>query len=191
MSTEHASLDGFIGDFIARQPMFFVATADVDGLVNLSPKGGEGMLRVIDAHTLAYLDLTGSTAETIAHVRATRRITVMWCAFEGPPMIVRVHGTARIVTRADPEWEHWAAQFPPKVGARSVVVVTAQRISDSCGMAVPLLTYESDRQQLDRWARGKGEAGLRDYWERKNATSLDGKPAFTVADRGVPPTEAG
>lgn len=184
MSTEHASLDGFIGEFIGKQPLFFVATADRGGRVNVSPKGGVGTLVVVDDHTIAYLDLTGSGAETIAHVRAYDRITLMWCAFEGPPMIARVHGTASVVTRADDDWEQWRLRFPDKPGDRAIVVVRAQRISDSCGMSVPLMTYEGERDQLDRWARGKSDAGLRDYWERKNSVSLDGRPSLTQADRG-------
>ncbi|WP_084104005.1 pyridoxamine 5'-phosphate oxidase family protein [Demequina sp. NBRC 110056] len=183
MSTEHDSLDGFIAEFIARQPMFFVATAAADGRVNVSPKGGEGTLVVLDDRRVAYLDLTGSGAETIAHVRQLDRITLMWCAFEGPPMIARVHGTATVVTRDQPVWAEMAALFPDKPGARAIVVVTAERISDSCGMSVPLMTYERDRDELDRWARGKGDEGLREYRERKNAVSLDGLPALAPHER--------
>ncbi|WP_297081788.1 pyridoxamine 5'-phosphate oxidase family protein [uncultured Demequina sp.] len=183
MATEHDTLDGFIGDFIERQPMFFVATAAEDGMVNVSPKGGEGTLVVLDDRRVAYLDLTGSGSETIAHVRALNRITLMWCAFEGPPMIARVHGTADVITRDQAEWEGMAARFPDKPGARAIIVVTADRISDSCGMSVPLMAYERDRDQLDRWARGKGKDGLRDYWERKNAQSLDGLPALLPHER--------
>ncbi|WP_062073357.1 pyridoxamine 5'-phosphate oxidase family protein [Demequina sediminicola] len=184
MANEHDTLDGFIGDFISRQPMFFVATAAADGLVNVSPKGGDGTLVVLDSRRIAYLDLTGSGSETIAHVRALNRITVMWCAFEGPPMIARIHGRAEVITRDTPEWDEMASRFPDKPGARAIIVVTADRISDSCGMSVPLLEYRSDRDQLDRWARGKGDEGLRDYRDRKNATSLDGLPALKEHERG-------
>ena len=183
MANEHDTLDGFIGDFIRRQPMFFVATAAADGLVNVSPKGGEGTLVVLDGRRVAYLDLTGSGAESIAHVRALNRITLMWCAFEGPPMIARIHGTAEVITRDSEQWEQMASLFPDKPGARAIYVVTADRISDSCGFSVPRMSYEGDRDQLDRWARGKGEEGLRDYWERKNATSLDGLPALAPHER--------
>ncbi|WP_062078607.1 pyridoxamine 5'-phosphate oxidase family protein [Demequina globuliformis] len=184
MSTEHHTLEGFIGDFIRRQPMFFVATAAADGLVNVSPKGGVGTLVVLDDRRVAYLDLTGSGSEAIAHVRSVNRITVMWCAFEGPPMIVRVHGTAQVLTPATPDWDAMSAHFPDKPGARAIIVVTADRISDSCGMSVPLLDYRSDRDQLDRWARGKGPNGLREYRDRKNAISLDGLPALEEHERG-------
>ena len=183
MATEHQSLEGFIGDFIRRQALFFVATAAADGLVNVSPKGGAGTLVVLDARRVAYVDLTGSGSETIAHVRALNRITLMWCAFEGAPMIARVHGTAEVVTRDSQRWSSMIGLFPDLPGARAIIVVTAERISDSCGMSVPEMAYERDRDQLNRWARGKGEDGLRDYWERKNATSLDGLPALAPHER--------
>lgn len=180
MSTEYPSLDGRIADFIARQPMFFVGTAAREGRVNVSPKGGSGTLQVIDERTVAYLDLTGSGAETIAHLRENGRITLMWCAFEGAPNIVRIHGTGRVVPFDDAEFPDWATRFPENPGARAVVIVTAERISDSCGMAVPLMSYEADRDQLDRWAAKKGPHGVRDYWARKNAESLDGLPALEI-----------
>jgi hypothetical protein len=181
MSTVYPSLDGYIADFIAQQKMFFVGTAAADGHVNLSPKGGVGTLAVIDSQTVAYLDLTGSGIETIAQVRAHNRITLMWCAFEGPPNIVRIHGTATVVTVDDPEWEEWYAHFPDNPGARAVIVVAAERISDSCGMAVPEMDYVRDRDQLDRWARSKGPSGVRDYWERKNTASIDGLQGLVPA----------
>jgi hypothetical protein len=181
VSTEYPGLDGYIADFIAKQHMFFVATAAPDGLVNVSPKGGTGTLRVIDDTTVAYLDLTGSGIETIAHTRADGRITLMWCAFEGPPNIVRVHGTARAVSIDDPEWQQWESLFPANPGARAVIIVTAERVSDSCGMAVPEMSYVRDRDHLDRWAHSKGSDGLRDYWKRKNLVSLDGLPGLPAA----------
>lgn len=183
MSTEHPGLDGFIADFISRQHMFFVASAVADGFVNVSPKGGAGSLVVLDDQRVAYLDVTGSGAETIAHVRAMNRITLMWCAFEGPPMIVRIHGTARIITRDLDEWHEYAPLFPDRPGARAIYIVTADRISDSCGMSVPLMDFVQDRDHLDRWARGRSEDAMRDYWERKNATSLDGLPALRPHER--------
>ncbi len=160
--------------------MSFVGTAAREGRVNISPKGGSGTLVVVDPHTVAYLDLTGSGAETIAHLRENGRITVMWCAFEGAPQIVRIHGSGRVVAFDDAEFEEWAARFPENPGTRAVVIVTAERISDSCGMAVPRMTYEADRDQLDRWTAAKGPHGVRDYWARKNAESLDGLPAPDV-----------
>ena len=182
MATEYPTLDGYIADFINKQHMFFVATAAPDGYVNVSPKGGTDTLKVVGSQQVAYLDLSGSGAETVAHVKQINRITVMWCAFEGPPTIVRIHGTARIIPRGHAEWDQWYALFDDNVGARAIVVVDAQRISDSCGMGVPLMDYTADRTQLDRWAKGKGEAGLKDFWERRNTLSLDGFPAFEEHD---------
>jgi len=178
MSNVHETLEGFIADFIAKQHVFFVATAASDGLVNVSPKGGAGTFAVIDDRTVAYLDLTGSGAETVAHVAAQNRVTLMWCAFEGQPLIVRIHGTARVVVPADGEWDALSEHFVMHPGARAIVVVTAERISDSCGMSVPEMTFTGHRDALDRWATGKGPDGLAEYWDRKNRVSLDGLPAL-------------
>lgn len=182
MSTVYPTLDGYIAEFIARQQMFFVATAAAEGLVNVSPKGGVGTVKVLGSHSVAYLDLTGSGVETIAHVRELNRITLMWCAFEGSPNIVRVHGTARVIPRGHEEWDDLYSQFPDNPGARAIIVVTVQRISDSCGMAVPLMTYDKDRDALDRWAAGKGADAMPEYWERKNSRSVDGLPGLVSQD---------
>ncbi|WP_061966105.1 pyridoxamine 5'-phosphate oxidase family protein [Demequina aurantiaca] len=182
MPTEHQTLDGYLADFIARQHVFFVATAAADGHVNVSPKGGTDMLRVVDGRTVAYLDLTGSGIETIAHVRLVNRITLMWCAFEGKPNIVRVHGSARVIPKGHEEWDEAYAQFPDNPGARAVIVVTADRISDSCGMAVPFMTFESDRNALDRWASSRDGDAMNEYWGRKNARSIDGFEGLVLQD---------
>jgi hypothetical protein len=178
MGNVFPTINEYVADFIHKQPMFFVATAAADGHVNVSPKGGQGTLIVVDESTVAYLDLTGSGSETIAHVRALNRITLMWCAFEGPPNIVRIYGTARIVTRDSGEWAQWAPRFPDVPGARAVFIVTADRVSDSCGMAVPHLEYIGDRDDLTRWAVSKGSEGLVEYRGRKNLDSIDGLPAL-------------
>lgn len=180
MSTEYPTINSYLADFIAKQPMFFVATAAQDGRVNVSPKGGLGSLVIVDEHTVAYQDLTGSGSETIAHVRALNRITLMWCAFEGAPNIVRVQGTTRVITRDSDEWAQWAARFPDTPGARAIFVVSAERISDSCGMGVPYLDYVGDRDDLTRWATSRGPDGLVEYRGRKNLESIDGLPALTA-----------
>jgi hypothetical protein len=182
VSTEYAGLDGYVARFIEAQPMFFVATAAATGYVNLSPKGGTGTLVVVDNSTVAYLDLTGSGVETIAHVRDNGRITLMWCAFEGAPNIMRVYGTARVVTRDSADWPEWAARFADVPGARAVVVVTAERIADSCGMAVPRMSYVEDRDELNRWADSKGDDALAEYRGRKNLVSIDGLPGLTATE---------
>jgi len=178
MGSVHASITPPIRDWIARQHMFFVATAplDGDGRVNLSPKGLD-TLRVLDDETVAYLDLTGSGIETVAHVRENERITLMWCAFEGPPRIVRVHGRGEVLALDDPRV---AGQFDALPGARSVILVRAERVSDSCGYAVPLYEYQGQRSKLLEWAEHHAD-DLDDYRSRKNAASIDGLPGFDAA----------
>jgi len=179
---QYAELNPYLRDFIESQHLFFVATAAQDGRVNVSPKGGAGTLRVVDEQTLAYLDLTGSGSETVAHLRAFNRITLMWCAFEGSPNIVRAYGSAQVVTRGDADWERWSAGFPQLPGARAVVVVTAELFTDACGMQVPFMDFVRERDDLTRWAISKGDEGLADYRERKNAESIDGLAAFVPGE---------
>ena len=161
--------------FIERQPVFFVATAARDGRINLSPKGMPS-LAVVDAHTILWLNLTGSGNETAAHLLDTNRITLMWCAFEGPPLILRVYGRARATHPDEPEWAACGERTEPVLGARQYFTVDIERVQTSCGYAVPQMDYRSDRTALTKWAEKKGEAGIRRYWSEKNARSLDGLP---------------
>ena len=167
-----------LADWLVRQPLFFVATAPLaaDGHVNCSPKGLD-TLRIVDAQTVAWVDLTGSGAETAAHLRENGRIVLMFCAFEGPPKIVRLHGSGETVVPADPRWAGLAEALPMRPGARSIVVVRVTRISDSCGYAVPELAFVAQRDVLDRWVERKGAANLPAYRREKNAVSIDGLPA--------------
>ena len=183
MSKVHASIDERLRQFMAAQPVYFVASAPADpgGHVNISPKGHPETFRVLDGHTVAYLDLTGSGAETIAHSRDSGRVTIMFCAFSGPPNIVRLYGRSRAVLPGDPDFAALAAVFPEQPGMRAVIVVDVDRVSDACGYAVPLMTYEGERETLRRWAWRKGRAGLREYRRRRNAASIDGLPAVPVA----------
>lgn len=180
MATVYERIDGRLREFIAAQPVFFVATAPSapDGHVNVSPKGLAGTFAVLDDHTVAYLDLTGSGAETAAHLRDNGRITLMFCSFEGPPNVVRLHGRGRLVVPGDADWEALAGRFPAHRGARAVVLVDVVRVSDSCGYAVPLMRYEGDRDLLDRWTERKDDAALAEYRAAKNAASIDGLPAL-------------
>ena len=164
-------------EWIERQPMFFVATAPLasDGLVNCSPKGLDSF-RVLGPRTVAYLDLTGSGVETIAHARENGRICLMFCAFSGAPRIVRLHGTADVVVPSSSEWAELAPRFTPMPGARAIVRASLSRIGDSCGYAVPRLEHTGERDTLLRWAESKGEDGLRTYRREHNARSLDGLP---------------
>ena len=173
-------IDKGIKDFLEAQRVFFVATAPMaaEGLVNVSPKGLDGTFAVIDDRTVAYLDLTGSGVETIAHVKENGRICLMFCAFEGRPRIVRIHGRARVIERGASDFGRAAAAFPEYLGARSVVWVEATRISESCGFGVPRYTFESNRDQLTKWANAKGADEIAGYQREHNAQSLDGLPGL-------------
>lgn len=173
-----------LADWIGAQPLFFVATAPLaaDGHVNVSPKGLD-TLRVLDAKRIAYLDLTGSGAETIAHVRENGRIVVMFCALSGPPKILRLHGRARLVTPVSTEWTSLRPRFAEQMGARAIVDVTVTRISDSCGYGVPSFSGVEQRVALRRWTENKGRDGLVAYRRQHNALSIDGLPALEPADR--------
>lgn len=176
-------VDADLRRWIERQHLFFVATAPSGpgGHVNVSPKGRD-TLRVIDERTLAYLDLTGSGIETAAHLRENGRVTLMLCAFSGPPRIVRIHGRGRVVERSDPEWDRFRPLFPPLEGDRAVVVIEAQRVSDSCGYGVPLLEYAGERTQMDSWVEHKGPDGI-DAYQRGHNESLDGLPGLRTPGR--------
>ncbi|HVE45707.1 MAG TPA: pyridoxamine 5'-phosphate oxidase family protein [Acidimicrobiales bacterium] len=191
MARTYDAVDDRLATFLRAQHVFFVATAPSgsDGHVNLSPKGLDGTFAVLDPHTVAYLDLTGSGVETIAHLRENGRIVVMFCAFEGPPRIVRLHGQGEAVAAGDPRFDDLAGHFPARPGIRSVIVIAVERISDSCGYGVPLMRYEADRDRLDRWAERKGPEGIAEYQAEKNAESIDGLPGLsgTVAASGAVP----
>ncbi|WP_031078917.1 pyridoxamine 5'-phosphate oxidase family protein [Streptomyces sp. NRRL WC-3742] len=187
MGKQYERIEGRLREFIERQPVYFIATAPLsaDGHVNLSPKGRSGTLVVIDELTLAYLDFGGSTAETIAHLRENGRVTLMWCAFEGPPTVVRVHGRGEPVFRDDPRFAELLGRFDPSVdgsGLRAIVLVEAQRISDSCGFAVPLMDYRGDRDLHAQYFDRKDEAEFNAYCEGKPyiGTSIDGLPAIPL-----------
>ncbi|MFB6889582.1 pyridoxamine 5'-phosphate oxidase family protein [Kitasatospora sp. NPDC056327] len=187
MGKTYEKIDDRLRAFIEAQPVFFVATAPLaaDGHVNLSPKGRSGTLAVLDELTLAYLDFGGSGAETVAHVRENGRITLMWCAFDGPPKILRVHGQGEAVFRDDPRFAGLLARFDPAVDGpslRAIVLVGAERVSDSCGYAVPLMDYREDRDLHAQYFGRKTEEEYNDYCERKPyiASSLDGLPAIPL-----------
>jgi hypothetical protein len=173
------AIDDRLAEFIRSQHVFFVASAPLaaDGHVNLSPKG-EGALHILGPKQVAYLDLVGSGAETIAHVRENGRITFMFCAFEGPPRIVRLQGRARAVEPGDSDWEELSSAFPARPNARAVIAAEIDRISDSCGYGVPLMKFEAERTQLPAWADRKGPEGVAAYQLENNLESLDGLPAL-------------
>ncbi|MEO7933102.1 MAG: pyridoxamine 5'-phosphate oxidase family protein [Chthoniobacterales bacterium] len=181
MSKQHAQINTELADWMARQRVFFVATAPLspDGHINVSPKGGD-TFRVLGPLEVAYLDYTGSGAETAAHLRENGRIVVMFCAFDGPPQIVRLHGRGSVIARGDARFEELAALFPENPGTRAIVHVAVSRVSDSCGYSGPLYEFQGQRDTLDRWALNKGPDGLDTYRELKNRQSIDGLPAFVA-----------
>jgi hypothetical protein len=161
--------------WIEKQKMFFVATAPLsaDGHINCSPKGLDSF-RILDANTVAYQDLTGSGIETVAHLHENGRIVIMFCAFEGPPKIVRLHGRGEVIGTGHPEFDKIAAAFPQRQGTRAYIQISVTRISDSCGYGVPLYSFTSDRDIMDKWAAAKGDDGLQEYIALKNSESIDG-----------------
>ena len=164
-------------DFIRQQHLFFVATAPLStaGHVNLSPKGLDS-LRVLSPNRVAYLDLTGSGNETSAHLLENGRVTLMFCAFQEPPLILRLYGQGRVVLPHDSDWQALYSLFSPLPGARQIIVTEVDRVQTSCGFGVPLYDIQDQRSLLVDWAAKKGEAGLRDYRQQKNSVSLDGLP---------------
>ena len=165
--------------FIHEQDMFFVGTAPLDpqGHVNVSPKGLD-TFRILGPTTVAYLDLTGSGVETIAHLRENRRIVIMLCAFQGSPNILRLHGCGRSVQPEEAEFTSLQTHFPDFASTRSIVVVEISRVSDSCGYGVPMMRQEGERTQLQAWANSKGPEGLQSYRHEKNRQSIDGLPGI-------------
>ncbi|WP_447008287.1 pyridoxamine 5'-phosphate oxidase family protein [Saccharothrix isguenensis] len=186
MGKTYERIDGRLREFIEAQPVFFTATAPLaaDGHVNLSPKGRKGTWRVLDERRVAYLDFGGSHAETIAHLRENGRITLMWCAFDGPPNIVRVHGTGEAVFRDDPRFAELAAGFGDADGPalRAIVVVTAKLISDTCGFAVPFMDYREERTLHEDYFARRSDEQFSAYCDSKDhvAVSLDGLPALPL-----------
>jgi hypothetical protein len=184
MGKVYEAIDGRLRDFILGQQVFFVATAPsiADGHVNVSPKGMVGTFAVLGPHRVAYLDYYGSGAETIAHLRDNGRITLMFVAFAGPPNIVRLHGRGSAVPIEDPACAELLATFPAdgpdRHAVRAVVVVEVERVSDSCGYGVPLLSYQGDRDLLLRSHSRRTAADLVEYRATRNAASIDGLPTF-------------
>jgi hypothetical protein len=172
-------IDERLGRWIAAQPLYFVATAPLagDGHVNVSPKGLDSFA-VVDERTVAYLDLTGSGVETIAHLQENGRITVMFCAFTGPPRIVRLQGRGAVLLPGTEAYDELAPCFPEYKAARSIIRISLDRISDTCGFGVPRMTLEAPRDELLKWAERKDEETIERYKAKNNALSIDGLPGL-------------
>ncbi len=175
MAKQFSELSGEISRFIGEQKVFFVATAAPDGRINLSPKGQDSLC-VLNPKEILWMNLTGSGNETAAHLAETNRMTMMWCAFEGPARILRVYGTVQVFHPRDSRWAEFSAQMPSTAGTRQYFLVSIDLVITSCGEAVPFMNYVGDRRILSKWAEKKGEEGIAEYWEKKNQLSIDGKP---------------
>lgn len=180
MGKNFEAIDEKLTAWIERQHVFFVATAPAGdgGHVNCSPKGGDSF-RILGPRRVAYQDLVGSGIETVAHLRDNGRIVIMFCAFEGPPKIVRLHGRGRVVVEGDDDYSDLAGIFSPHDGTRAFIEVEVSRIADSCGYGVPLMDFRSDRDVLEKWVENRGRDGVKEYQRKKNVMSLDGLPGLT------------
>lgn len=184
MGRSYETIPDHLATWMPAQPIFFVASAPLagDGHVNVSPKGGD-TFRVVDPSTVAYLDLTGSGAETIAHTRENGRLTIMFCSFDAKPNIVRLFGRGAALRPGDEGFDDLVGRFDDHPGLRSIVRLQVTEVTASCGYSVPLMELVGHRSTLDEWAERKGPDGIADYQAARNATSLDGLPA--LADRGA------
>ncbi len=174
-----AEIDRDLQSWIQKQKIFFVASAPLscDGHINCSPKGADSF-RIINPTIVAYQDLTGSGIETISHIKENGRILIMFCAFEGAPQIVRVHGKGTVLFNKSDGYEEIAKPFNFNVGERAIIKIDVERISTSCGYSVPLFSYIGQRDTLDKWSEKKGHDGLIDYRKQKNQFSIDGLPGL-------------
>ncbi|POA97219.1 pyridoxamine 5'-phosphate oxidase [Chromobacterium sinusclupearum] len=184
MGQRYQELQDSHHEFIAGQKLFFVATAMADGHVNLSPKGMDS-LRVLGPNQVAWLNVTGSGNETASHIEHHPRMTLMFCAFDGKPLILRLYGRARAIHQGDPDWADYYGLFDPLPGARQVFLLDVELVQASCGMAVPCYQYQGEREQLNDWARAKRAPGIREYWRNRNGVSLDGLPTGIAQKSGL------
>ena len=187
MAQFFTQIEPALRDFIERQHIFFTASATADARINLSPKGSD-CFRVLSPNQTAYLDQTGSGNEAAAHLRADGRMTIMFCAFDGPPLILRLYGRGHTIPKGSPDYQRLLAEAfggdePP--GARQIVVLEVQQVQTSCGYSVPVYDFKEDRENLKDWAARMGDEGLRAYWVNKNTQSIDGLPTGMAEILGV------
>ncbi len=174
------ALDERLTAFIAEQKIFFTGTAPTEGRINVSPKGID-TFRCLDAHTVAYLDLTGSSNEASAHLLENGRMTIMFCSFDAKPLILRLYGQGRVVRPRDAEWPTLLAKFDALSGQRQIVLLQVESVQTSCGFGVPRFDFAEERQLLMNWSEKLGSDGLESYWREKNQISIDGLPTRLVS----------
>ena len=179
MAKQYSEIPDKLKPFIEAQKIFFVGTAAADGRINVSPKGMDSF-RVLDANRVLWLNVTGSGNETSAHVQENPRMTIMFTALEGNPMILRLYGSARVVHINDPDWEDKVNLFEPLPGTRQIFDMAVELVQTSCGMGVPLYDFVGEREQLNEWANKKGQEGIKDYWKEKNQENIDGKKTHII-----------
>ena len=160
-------------EFIENQKLFFVGTASNDGRVNVSPKGTDSF-RVINMNKIVWLNLTGSGNETAAHLIKNNRMTIMFCAFEGKPLILRLYGEAKIYHKRDSDFYKYSKLFPDNIGARQIIEMDVNLVQTSCGFAVPFMDFKEERTTLNSWAEKQGKDKIEEYWKNKNTLSIDG-----------------
>lgn len=174
MAKQYSEINTKLQKFIKQQRIFFVGTAASDGRVNVSPKGMD-TFRISDPNKVLWLNLTGSGNETAAHLFENDRMTIMFCSFEGDPMILRLYGLAKPVHPRDREWDNLISMFPPYIGARQIIEMDVNLVQTSCGFAVPCFNFAGERDFLTKWADKTGKEGIKEYWKESNQISLDGK----------------
>ena len=180
MSKFYTSITKRVLQFIEKQKVFFVATAPEIGRINVSPKGMDSF-RVINENRVLWLNVTGSGNETAAHLLENNRITIMFCSFEGAPNILRLYGKGKEIKETDQNWNEVVSLFPKTPGTRQVFDITIESAQTSCGMSIPFFDYKGEREELNDWASEKGKDGIKDYWEAKNQTSIDGLPTHILS----------
>ena len=175
MSKIYTKITTRLQKFIEAQKIFFVATAPNSGRINLSPKGMDSF-RVIDENRVLWLNVTGSGNETAAHLLENNRITIMFCSYEGAPNILRLYGKGKEIKEGDTSWNELISLFPKTPGTRQIFDITIETAQTSCGMSIPFFEYKGERNELNDWAEERGKEGIKQYWEDKNQTSIDGLP---------------
>jgi len=179
MAKFYTSITKRVQQFIDKQKVFFVATAPENGRINLSPKGMDSF-RVMNENRVLWLNVTGSGNETAAHLLEKNRITIMFCSFEGAPNILRLYGKGKEIKEIDPNWNEVISLFPKTPGTRQIFDIAIESVQTSCGMSIPFFEYKGEREELNDWASEKGKEGIKDYWEAKNQTSIDGLPTHIL-----------
>ncbi len=184
MGQQFSELSDQHSKFISEQKIYFVGTAAETGSVNVSPKGGDS-LRIINSKKIAWLNLTGSGNESASHVLQSPRMTLMFCAFEGKPLILRAYGKARVLHQKDKEWNEYSSLFPASIATRQIFVLDINLVQSSCGMSVPYYSYDDDRDDLAKWSEKQGLEGIEKYWLKKNQKSIDGFESEIVERTGI------